>query len=86
MTVKTMKRIPLFTYYTSLFVVGFGIVFVRQLNPFIVIAAISAASLVAALPRLAKIEMRCSGDVRCVGWWDVAARPCPYPSPSGWQR
>jgi hypothetical protein len=42
-----LKQIPLAVYYTSLLVVGGGIVFARELNPFLVVMALSAAALVA---------------------------------------
>lgn len=42
-----MKRVPVVAYYASLLVIGGGVVFARELNPFFAIMALGAAGLVA---------------------------------------
>jgi hypothetical protein len=41
-----MKRIPLVTYYSSLFVVAIAVVFAHRTNPLLMVIAIDAAALV----------------------------------------
>lgn len=46
MTAKAMKRIPLVTYYSSLFVVAIAVVFAQRASPLLMVIAIGAVAIV----------------------------------------